>query len=179
MFVKTISVMSLCAALSLIGCADHRLAGSGSDPGSGTGPARLGKGCHPLRQKCIVEITADGSQACGFAFDPDEARLKRSWRDFVIAWRLPPGYEFREDLGDGVTFPKEPPGDQFKDNWATDDDDGGPPSGALVTKHRYRWVFKNTVNEDRIYHYRVQFHKKNTNEPTIVCDPAISNLGGI
>jgi len=174
MFAKTISVMSVCGALALIGCADQKL---GSGP---PGPTALGKGCHPLARKCVVVVTVDSSKACGFDFDPDETKLKRSWRDFVIVWRLPAGYEFRDDvaIGDGVRFPKESPEDQFNGGYATDDDDGGPSSGAMVTKHRYRWVFKNSVNEDRIYHYLIQFHQKNSGNPAIVCDPAISNLGG-
>ena len=167
------------AAITLVGCGEMRMPPSSASSGS-SGPtiSALGPGCHAASKKCIVFVRVDSSAACGFSFDPDLLKVNKRFKDFVVVWRLPPQYEFRDgaDVGDGVRFAKEPPNGEFDSGYATDDDEGAPPSIGIVSKRRFRWVFKNT-KADQTYNYLVQFHKAGGVNKPIICDPAISNLG--
>ena len=141
-----IVLISACGVLVLVGCAATQF--SAPRAGEGSRTAALDPGCHSARQKCVIAVKADVSKACGFAFDPDPLKVKRSFKDFVVVWRLPSGYEFRDgaDVGDGVKFAKEPPNGEFQNGYATDDDEGGPPSVGIVSKRRFRWVYRNTID---------------------------------
>ena len=179
MFAKSISLMSVCGVVALVGCVQKPPAPSPGPapvpaPGMATSP-----GCHQHNSTCVVDVKVDSSKPCGFAFTPDELQVKKTFKDFVIVWRLHGPYEFREgsDVGDGVKFAKEPPNGEFTGGYATDNDDGGPPSTSTISKHRFRWVYKNLI-ADQKYNYLVQFHAKHGSHTPIICDPAISNLGG-
>ena len=93
-------------------------------------------GCHVAKKKCFVDVV-EAATACKFAFNPDVLKVKPSNKRFVIVWRLPDGYVFRPALGDGVTFTKEPPDDEFESGYSTDSDDGDPPA-TTANYRRFR-----------------------------------------
>jgi hypothetical protein len=162
--------LSLCL---LAGCASDRKTISRDATAPAVATAGT-PGCHAARMKCFVDVI-ETEAGCKFRFDPDVLKVRPTHKRFVIVWRLPEGFVFLPALGDGVTFTKEPPGDEFEDGYTTDSEDGDPPT---VTKghRRFRWVYVNDVPM-KLYHYRIQFHRKNDPTRAIVCDPAISNLG--
>jgi len=98
MFAKSISLMSVCGVVALVGCVQKPPAPSPGPapvpaPGMATSP-----GCHQHNSTCVVDVKVDSSKPCGFAFTPDELQVKKTFKDFVIVWRLHGPYEFRDGV---------------------------------------------------------------------------------
>ena len=125
MIAKMMTAAGALTLCLLAGCASDRKMVS-TDATAPAAAAAGTPGCHAARKRCFVDVI-ETEAGCKFRFDPDELKVRPEHKRFVIVWRLPQGFVFAPALGDGVTFTKEPPGDEFEGGYSTDSDNGDPP----------------------------------------------------
>jgi hypothetical protein len=146
------------AFLSLIGCTPPppgRVAAT--LPCDGTG-------------RCEVKIINPtcSTTPCSADVDFDTVKFTRGKHDIKVHWRLPAGFGFCPNTGDGV-FLKKPEGDnQFKDPGVDGQD--GP---GVCKRPQFVMTARNT-KVDTKYQYKIVFHDAAGNTEYIV-DPLMFN----
>ena len=135
-------------------------------------------GCDKGSLRCYVAVTLPSDRTSGTCpavnLDPPTVAVSKHerFKAYRIVWLLPPDYEFRPAMGDGVVI-KTPDQDEFVSG-AVSDQDNGNASGKPRGK-RWRWKYLNTV--DGHYDYSIQFRHKTDAADIRKCDPVISNIG--
>jgi len=145
----------------------------------GAAEAATPPGCKRDQLKCHVDVQVKTGGTCtDVNLDPPTVSVSKDDRDLTyrIIWMLPPDYEFRPAMGDGVVIKSDALGKpddhgEFADAVVGDDDDG-EPSGKPKGR-RWRWKYLNT--QDGRFDYKIQFRNKQTGK-VYTCDPVITNL---
>jgi hypothetical protein len=136
-----------------------------------------GHGCQTSNGVCKVDIGVPAGCTSGacvtLSVDPVHVGDGTGKvRNVHLLWRLPHGYAFC--AGDGISF-KGPTGDQFSDNYATDDPAGGRGTGASAPPN-YHWKDANTAKGPKggPFPYTVRFHDKSCSS-LFEKDPGVVN----
>ncbi len=146
------------ACLTMLGCATSVVP---------TMPTRLG--CDGTGA-CIVNIVNPtcATNPCSAHVDVDPVTFRRGKNNIQIHWKLPNGFAFCAETGDGV-FLKEPDqNDQFKDPGTE-----GEQGSSVCKRKQYKWTAKNTVINLK-YSYKIIFHNAAGTQLYIV-DPVMIN----
>lgn len=133
--------------------------------------------------ECRVKVTVKTVGACpataaDIDFDPPKLPLN-GYTKTIIVWNFagPNEYYFCPTRGHGVWFdkPNTEYDDQFDNNFATDNRDGGGASGTRTCYQFYRWRDQNDARtRNKEYPYTIKFGDK---AGTVNCswDPWVRN----
>jgi len=129
-------------------------------------------GCNRPNQRCLVEVTLTAGTCEAVTLTPATVAVSKHDRRklYRLVWRLPQDFVFKPAMGDGVFIKDEDQG-EFSGGGLSSNDSGTAVGGG--SGRRWRWEYRNAV--DGLYHYKIQFRNKQTNQ-IHVCDPVISNL---
>ncbi len=127
-------------------------------------------GCSSGGRPCEVNIVNPtcSTNPCSASVDFDPVTFRRNNNNIQIRWKLPPGFGFCNQTGDGVFLKGPDTNSQFVDPGID-----GDPGPGVCRRGQFKWTARNTVSGLQ-YRYKIQFHNQAGTQLYVV-DPVMVN----